>query len=44
MALNRKFGLKHIDRSDIIPLTELAAQVTGLDTYKDVYLRELETI
>jgi hypothetical protein len=44
MALNRKFELKHIDRSDIVPLTELAAQVTGLDTYDDIFLRELEKI
>ncbi|MGD9566917.1 MAG: glutamate synthase-related protein [Sedimentibacter sp.] len=44
MALNRKFELKYIDRSDIVPLTELAAQVTGLDTYDDIFLRELEKI
>jgi hypothetical protein len=44
MALNRKFDIKHIDRSDIFPLTDLAAQVTGLDTYKDVYVRELEKL
>jgi hypothetical protein len=44
MALNRKFDIKYIDRSDIFPLTDLAAQVTGLDTYEDVYVRELENI
>lgn len=44
MALNRKFKLNLIDRSDIVPLTELAAQVTGLDMYEDMYLRELENI
>lgn len=44
MALNRKFELKHIDRRDIVPLTELAAQVTGLDTYDDIFLREIEKI
>lgn len=33
MALNRKFNLKAISRADIAPLTELAAQVTGLPSY-----------
>lgn len=41
MVLNRKFALRYIDRSDIIPLTELAAKVTGLDTYSDIVNREL---
>jgi glutamate synthase-like protein len=44
MALNRKFSLEYIDRSDIIPLTELAAKVTGLDTYEDLVKKELENI
>lgn len=44
MALNRKFSLEYIDRSDIIPLTEIAAKVTGLDTYEDILKRELENI
>lgn len=44
MALNRKFDLKYIDRSDITPLTELAAKVTGLDTYGDIVNRELENL
>ena len=44
LALNRKFDIKYIDRSDIFPLTDLAAQVTGLDTYKDLYIRELEKL
>ncbi len=35
MALNRKFSLKHIDREDIIPLTEVAAKVSGLATYDE---------
>ena len=39
-----KFDIKFIDRSDIIPLTDLAAEVTGLDTYEDIYVRELEKI
>lgn len=41
MALNRKFSLEHIDRSDIVPMTELAAQVSGLDSYDDILVREL---
>ncbi|MDF2949062.1 MAG: uncharacterized protein K0R07_1089, partial [Sedimentibacter sp.] len=44
MALNRKFKLSYIDRSDIIPMTELAAQVTCLDTYDDILVRELEKL
>lgn len=44
MALNRKFDIKYIDRSDIFPLTDLAADVTGLDTYEDIYVRELEKL
>ena len=35
MALNRKFALRHIDRVDIVPLTELAAKVTGLPSYEE---------
>ena len=44
MALNRKFDIKYIDRSDVFPLTDLAAEVTGLDTYEYVYVRELEKL
>ena len=44
MALNRKFDLKNIDRSDIVPMTELAAEVSGLDTYKDLLKKELKNI
>jgi hypothetical protein len=36
MALNRKFALRHIDRQDIVPLTEMAAKTTGLATYEDL--------
>jgi len=36
MALNRKFALRHIDREDIIPLTEIAAKETGLPTYAEL--------
>lgn len=44
MALNRKFSLEYIDRRDIVPMTELAAQVSGLDTYDDIFVRELDNI
>ena len=44
MALNRKFSLEYIDRKDIVPLTELAAKVTGLETYNDILDRELNNI
>jgi len=36
MALNRKFALKHIEREDVVPLTEHAAKVTGLATYEEL--------
>lgn len=36
MALNRKFALRHIGREDIVPLTDLAAKVTGLPTYEEL--------
>ena len=44
LALNRKFDLKHIDRSDIIPMTELASKVSGLSTYMDLMNNELGNI
>jgi len=44
MALNRKFALRYIDRSDIIPLTELATKVTRLDTYRDIVNSELNNL
>lgn len=44
MALNRKFKLDYIDRSDIIPMTELSAQVSGIDTYDDILVRELNNL
>ncbi len=44
MALNRKFELKYIDRGDIIPLTEIAAKVTGLNTYEMLFQSSLEKI
>lgn len=44
MALNRKFDLQYIDRSDIIPLTDLAAEVSGLETYTDMVRRELKNL
>ena len=36
MALNRKFTLQYISREDLVPLTELAAKVTGLATYDEL--------
>ncbi|SMB89091.1 hypothetical protein SAMN00017405_0569 [Desulfonispora thiosulfatigenes DSM 11270] len=44
MALNRKFMLEHIDRTDIVPLTELAAKVTGLKTFEELTEQELDNI
>lgn len=44
MALNRKFSLEHIDRRDIMPLTELSKQVSGLKTYGEILEEELNTI
>lgn len=44
MALNRKFSLNYIDRSDIIPLTDLAVKVTGLETYNDILNRKLQNL
>lgn len=44
MALNRKFSLDYIERTDIIPLTELASKVTGLKTYNDIVDQELLTL
>ena len=44
MALNRKFALSLIDRSDIVPLTEPAAKVTGLLTYSDMLNRSLNLL
>ena len=44
MALNRKFTLENIDRRDIVPLTELAAKVTGLSTYNELLDMELEKL
>ncbi len=41
MALNRKFALKHIEREDVVPLTEHAAKVSGLPTYEDLATRAL---
>lgn len=39
MALNRKFALRHVEREDIVPLTEEAARVTGLATYEELLER-----
>jgi hypothetical protein len=44
MALNREFSLEYIDRNDIVPLTEIAAKVSGLETFNDMADKELENI
>lgn len=44
MALNRKFSLKHIQRSDIVPLTDIAAKVTGLKTFNELLDRALKDL
>ena len=44
MALNRKFSLQYIDRSDIVPLTEIATKITGLSTYSDIADEQLNNI
>ncbi len=41
MALNRKYSLRHISQEDIIPLTELASRVTGLDMCTERIKKEL---
>ena len=33
MALNRRFDIKDISRADILPMTALASEVSGLDSY-----------
>ena len=42
LALNRKFALEHVDRGDLVPLTEAAAKATGLPTFEDLLAREIE--
>jgi glutamate synthase-like protein len=44
MALNRKFSLEYIDRTDIVPLTELASKVSGLKTYNELTDIEIDMI
>jgi len=44
MAGARKFGLKHIDRSDIVSLTREAAEVTGIPYVMDSDMKEAERI
>lgn len=44
MALNRKFALNYIERTDIVPLTPLAKEVSGLKNYQEILADELETI
>lgn len=44
MALNRKFDLSYISSEDIIPMTELAAKVTGLKSWREVLDQELQDL
>lgn len=44
MALNRKFSLDQITQDDIVPLTDLAAQVSGLPTYEKMLQTALAKI
>lgn len=44
MALNRKFNLKNISREDIVPITELSQQVTGLKTYDELMKEGLASL
>ena len=44
MALNRKFALRYIARDDIVPLTERAAQATGLATYDEFLAQSVKPI
>ena len=41
MALNRKFSLAHICRNDIVALTDHAASVSGIMTYKEQLKTEI---
>jgi hypothetical protein len=41
MALNRKFALQFINQEDIVPLTKIAAKITGLSTYDEFLEKEL---
>ena len=44
MALNRKFALHYITREDIVPLTALAAEVSGLASFNDKTKKALESL
>ena len=44
MPLCRKFSFNHIDRDDIIPLTEEAASVTGLTSIMELDSKEIDKI
>lgn len=44
LALNRKFDVAHISREDISPLTALAAEVTGLQTWHEACRQELDNM
>lgn len=44
MALNRKFNLTKINREDIVPLTRLSREVTGLKSYERLMEKELRKL
>lgn len=44
MALNRKFSLEYIDRSDIVSLTPEIKKVSSIDDYMDLKNKALDTI
>lgn len=44
MALNRKFNLNNIERDDIVPLTKLSQEITGLKTYDELMKDELKNL
>ena len=44
MALCRKYSLNHIERDDIIPLTEEAARITGLTRIMELDSEEIDRI
>ena len=44
MAGSRKFGVKHLDRNDIVSLTRECAEVTGIPYIMDSDMKEAERI
>jgi glutamate synthase domain-containing protein 2 len=44
MALNRKFTLAHIERRDLVPMTDLACRATGLKNYQTLLDEALDIL